>query len=88
MKTLYMVSTKDNSFLTESDKPSNLKMVKKYSIPREVKGTWVEEKIQNHHIIKISFFKKLILTLLGCTGSCHHKTSVNRKLMKLYNTGL
>jgi hypothetical protein len=48
MKTLYMVNTKENEFLTESDKPSNLKMVRKYTIPDDLKDTWVEEKIKNH----------------------------------------
>ena len=70
MKTLFMVNTKEDSFLTESDKPANLKMVRKYTIPDDLKSTWVEEKIKNHHIIKVSFWKKIILTFMGCTGKC------------------
>ena len=59
MKTLYMVNTKETGFLTESDKPSNLKMVRKYTIPDDLKDTWVEEKINNHKIIKLILLKYL-----------------------------
>ena len=70
LKALYMVNTKEKGFLTESDKPSNLKMVRKYTIPPDLRQTWVEDKIKNHQIIKISFFKKVILTFMGCSGYC------------------
>ena len=88
MKALFMVNTLDSSFLTESDKPSNIKMVRKYDIPSDLKNTWVANKIKNHQIIKVSFWKILTLTFMGCSGMCHGKTSSNRKLIKLYNAGL
>ena len=72
MKTLYMVNTKETGFLTESDKPSNLKMVRKYTIPDDLKDTWVEEKINNHKIIKISLWKHIVLTFMNCTGFCEN----------------
>lgn len=88
LKALFMVNTSEQNFLTESDKPSNLKMVRKYTIPYDLKNTWVENKIRNHQIIKVSFSKYLLLTLMGCSGLCKSRNSQNRKLMKLYNTGL
>ena len=43
-----MVNTKEDNLLKESNKQKNLKMVRKYTIPNDLKGTWVEDKIKNH----------------------------------------
>ena len=48
LKSLYMVNTKEDNLLKESNKQKNLKMVRKYTIPNDLKGTWVEDKIKNH----------------------------------------
>ena len=83
----YVLSALNKLFLVRTSSPSLFKKTKKgkkHVVPVKFKNSVMEQEVEMHYIISLSFFKSCNLFFLNRCCMCSKK---NNKLVKLFSKG-